>query len=108
MSNLQRWTSRAKLGFWKKFQGPQQNPNISKTAEGFFFPPRRVNYPTFSRPHDYIEARAWPCTDAQELKKSKITKNGLKPTQTIIEVHIKEFWVGPGTVRYHMSQRKKV
>jgi len=58
----------------------------------------------FSRPRDYFEARAWPCTGAQESKKSKIAKNGLKRTQTIIEVHIKGFWVGPGTLRYHMSQ----
>ena len=58
----------------------------------------------FSRPRDYFEARAWPCTGAQESKKSKIAKNGLKRTQIIIEVQIKVFWVGPGTVRYHMSQ----
>ena len=66
--------------------------------------PKLMYFWWFSRPRDYFEARAWPCTGAQESKKSKIAKNGLKRTQTIIEVHIKVFWVGPGTVRYHMSQ----
>ena len=57
----------------------------------------------FSRPSYYFEARASPCTGAHESKKSKISKNGLKPTQTILEVHIKRSWVGRGTVRYHMT-----
>ena len=46
----------------------------------------------------------WPCTGAQESKKSKIDRNELKRTQTIIKVHMKGFWVGPGTLRHHMSQ----
>jgi hypothetical protein len=58
----------------------------------------------FPRHHDYFEARGGWCTGAQESKKSKIAKNELKRTQTIIEVHIKGFWVGPGAIRYHMSQ----
>ena len=59
------------------------------------------------QPHDYFEAHEGWCMGAQEAKKSKIAKNGLKRTETSIEVHIKVYWIGPGTVRYHMSQPKR-
>ena len=101
-------------GFWKKNQGPQKivlrSENSRKSifaAACWIFMPKSsklMYFWWFSRPHHYFEARAWPCTGAQESKKSKIAENELKRTQPIIEVHIKGFWVGPGTLRYHMSQ----
>ena len=102
------------LGPWTR-RNPQKNvlgsensrKSIFAAAFCWIFMPKSsklMYFWWFSRPRDYFEARAWPCTGAQESKKSKIAKNGLKRTQTIIEVHIKGFWVGPGTLRYHMSQ----
>merc|ERR1711994_931812 len=44
------------------------------------------------------------CTGAQEPKKIKIAKNGLKHPQTIIECHIKVFGVRTIGVRHHMGQ----
>ena len=44
------------------------------------------------------------CTGAQEPKKIKIAKNGLKHPQTIIECHIKVFGVRTVGLRHHMSQ----
>merc|ERR1711994_797336 len=40
---------------------------------------------------DYLETSEESCTGAQKSRKSKITKNELKHTQTITEVHMKEF-----------------
>ena len=102
------------LGLWTR-RNPQKNVLGSENSRKSIFAAafcwifmakssKLMYFWWFSRPRDYFEARAWPCTGAQESKKSKIAKNGLKRTQTIIEVHIKGFWVGPGTLRYHMSQ----
>merc|ERR1712079_112225 len=44
------------------------------------------------------------CRGAQEPKKIKIAKNGLKHPQTIIECHIKVFKVRAIGVGHHMSQ----
>merc|ERR1712083_370849 len=44
------------------------------------------------------------CTDAQEPKKIKITKNELKHPQTIIECHIKVFGVRTIGLIHPMSQ----
>ena len=44
------------------------------------------------------------CTGAQEPKKIKIAKNGLKHPQTIIECHFKVFGVRTIGVWHHMSQ----
>ena len=44
------------------------------------------------------------CTGAQEPKKIKIAKNGLKHPQTIIECHFKVFGVRTIGVGHHMSQ----
>ena len=39
---VQRLTSTTKLCFWKNFQGPQQNPNISKSAVPVSFSTHRI------------------------------------------------------------------
>merc|ERR1711994_1248591 len=44
------------------------------------------------------------CRDAQEPKKIKIARNGLKHPQTIIECHIKVFGVRTIGVGHHMVQ----
>jgi len=44
------------------------------------------------------------CTGAQEPKKIKIAKNGLKHPQTIIECHIKVFGIRTVGLRHHMNQ----
>merc|ERR1711994_514140 len=44
------------------------------------------------------------CTGAQEPKKIKIAKNGLKQPQTIIECHIEVFVVRTVRLRHHISQ----
>merc|ERR1712228_1005655 len=44
------------------------------------------------------------CRGAQEPKKIKIAKNGLKHAQTIIECHFKVFGVRTIAVGHHMSQ----
>ena len=44
------------------------------------------------------------CRGAQEPKKIKIAKNGLKHPQTIIECHIKVFGVRAAGLGHHMSQ----
>ena len=102
------------LGLWTR-RNPQKNvlgsensrKSIFAAAVCWIFMPKSwklMYFWWFPRHHDYFEARGGWCTGAQESKKSKIAKNGLKRTQTIIEVHIKGFWVGSSTLRYHTRQ----
>ena len=79
------------LGVWTR-RNPQKNVLGSENSRKSIFAAafcwifmskssKLMYFWWFSRPHDYFEARAWPCTGAQELKKSKITKNELKRAQ---------------------------
>jgi len=53
------------------------------------------NFEISSKSHqifdDYLETLEGACTGAQKSRKSRIAKNQLKHTQTITEVHMKEF-----------------
>ena len=53
---------------------------------------------------DYFKTLEGVCTGAQKSRKSKIAKNELKHTQTITEVHMKEFYVDCGARMYHTIQ----
>ena len=88
------------LGPWTR-RNPQKNvlgsgnsrKSIFAAAFCWIFMPKSsklMYFWWFSRPRDYFEARAWPCTGAQESKKSKITKNGLK-----LPVPLGTIWANP-------------